>query len=371
MKYPRLLSVALLAGTIIGAGMFSLPFVVRTLGLGTSVAYIAMFLCVYVATHRMYAALLETRADGAQFGSLAEAYLPHRMAPLAGKLILLELILVLTIYLMLAPAFIELAAPGMGMLGLATFWALGSIALFLKTSWLGWGEALGIIAILAIVVAVLSVRGITALAVPLFQPLSLGTALLPFGPLLFSFAGRPAIGKVVEVARAVRANGSTFPMGGVIALGTALPVVVYLVFVVGVLRIAPNAGPDTVSSITHAIPWLPITLGALGLVTLWTSYVVIGVNMKEILERDFRWKRVVAAAIVVLAPLALYAAGVREFFAAIGFAGGVFLALEGVLIVMMWRRAFPHHPWRSASWLLVPIFLTAVAYEVAHVVGAV
>ncbi|MDO8470123.1 MAG: hypothetical protein Q7S84_03890 [bacterium] len=368
MKFPRFLAVALLSGTIIGAGMFSLPFVVRTLGLGTSALYLVAFAGVYVAIHRMYAALLETRVDSGQFVKLAEAYLPRRMAPTAGGIILLELVLVLTIYLILAPAFVELVLPGMGIVGAVVFWALGSVALFLKTSWLGWGEAIGVVAILAIVLAVLAVPAAPFTA-PLAQPLSLGVFLLPFGPFLFAFAGRPAVGKAVELARAVRASGKPFPLGRVIAWGTALPAVIYLAFVVGVLRLAPAAGPDAVSSLVGAAPWLPVTLGTLGLVTLWTSYVIIGVNVEETLERDLRWKKALAATVAIAAPLALYVAGVREFFTAIGFAGGVFLSLEGIFIVMMWRRAFPHHPWRFASWLLVPIFLAAIAYEVAHLTG--
>jgi len=383
MVAPKILAVALLAGTIIGAGMFSLPFVVRTLGLGTSALYFIAFAAVYVAIHRMYAALLETRSTGGQFVNLAEAYLPHRMAPVAGGIIFLELVLVLTIYLILAPAFVELVAPGMGIVGAAVFWALGSVALFFRTSWLGWAEMFGIVAILAIVIAVLLADGGMSLPSfvyfggggPLAEPPPagglVGAVLLPFGPFLFSFAGRPAVGKVVEVARAIRASGRPFPLARIIAWGTAFPAVVYAAFVVGVLRLAPDAGPDAVSSLVGVASWLPVTLGTLGLVTLWTSYVVIGVNVQETLERDLRWKKVFAAAVAIAAPLALYVAGVREFFTAIGFAGGVFLALEGIFIVVMWRRAFPHHPWRFTSWLLVPVFLAAIAYEVMHLAGGV
>lgn len=369
MKYPRFLSASLLSGTIIGAGMFSLPFVVRTVGLGVGSLYLLAFAGLYVAIHRMYAGLLETRADGAQFTDLAEAYLPRRAAPVAGWLILIELILVLAVYIILAPSFIELFLPGAGILGAAVFWAIGSVAMYLRTSWLGWAEAAGVAAILAIAFAVLAAGGLRPLAMPVIDLLSPSAALLPFGPLLFAFAGRPAIGKVIELARAARAGGAPFPVGRVIAWGTAFPALVYAAFVYGVLRLAPGAGPDAVTSIAHVAPWLPATLAVLGLITLWTSYVVISVNVKELLEREFRWGKALAAGIAVAAPLALYLIGLREFLPAVSFAGGVLLAIEGIFIVFMWRRAFPNHPWRTASWLPLPVFLAAIAYEIAHLVG--
>lgn len=369
MRARSLVAAGILAGTIIGAGMFSLPYLARLVGIMPAIGYLVGFALVYWVIYRMYAALLEVRGEDRQFVALAESYLPHRVGFWVGRGIFLELILVLAVYLILAPSFISFLAPGLGLIGAILFWVFGSVAIFAKLRWLGWAEIAGVVAIIAIACAVYFVKsgGIPSGSSSGIPPLAV--LLLPFGPLLFSFAGRPAIHEVVSLRREMP---RPFRLGPVFLLGTFVPVVVYVVFILGVLQLNPMVGPDAVAGLLgHAPSWLLVALGVLGLLALWTSYAVIGANVKEIMVRDLKVRHGVAAAIAVLAPLALYLAGVRDFLEAVSFSGGALLALEGLAIIAMWRRAFPTHPWRKASLLLAPVFLAALAYEIAHLAGAV
>lgn len=371
MRASSLAAVGILAGTIIGAGMFSLPYLARLVGIVPAMGYLVGFALVYWVIYRMYAALLEVRGEDRQFVALAESYLPHRVGFWVGRGIFLELVLVLAVYLILAPSFIALLVPGLGLIGAVLFWVFGSVAIFAKLRWLGWAEMAGIVAIVAIAGTVYLTGSGGTLPASASAP-SFAGLLLPFGPLLFSFAGRPAVHEVVSLRREALRAGRPFRLGPALLWGTLVPVIVYAVFVVGVLRLNPMVGPDAVAGLFGYAPsWLLAALGILGLLALWTSYAVIGANVKEIMVRDLTVRHGVAAAIAVVAPLALYLAGVRDFLEAVSFSGGVLLALEGLAIIAMWRRAFPTHPWRRASLFLVPVFLAALAYEVAHLAGAV
>jgi amino acid permease len=347
--------------------MFSLPYLARLVGVVPAMGYLVGFALVYWAIYRMYAALLEARGEDRQFVALAESYLPHRVGFCVGRAIFLELILVLAVYLILAPSFIAYLAPGLGLIGAVLFWVFGSVAIFAKLRWLGWAEMASIVAIIAIACAVYLMGSGGTLPASASAP-SLAALLLPFGPLLFSFAGRPAIHEVVSLRRD---SPRTFRLAPVLLLGMLVPVAVYAIFILGVLRLNPSVGPDAAAGLLgYAPPWLLAALGALGLVALWTSYAVIGANVREIMTRDLKVRHSIAAAIAVVGPLALYLVGVRDFLEAVGFSGGALLALEGLAIIAMWRRAFPTHPWRRASLLLSPVFLAALAYEVAHLAGA-
>ena len=63
MNKRFLMAAMILSGTIIGAGVFSLPYVFREIGFLWGIFYLAFFTAVYFAVHVMYASTIEAR-DG-------------------------------------------------------------------------------------------------------------------------------------------------------------------------------------------------------------------------------------------------------------------------------------------------------------------
>jgi tyrosine-specific transport protein len=363
MRNGSLLATGLLAGTVIGAGIFSLPYVFARLGFVASLVFLAGFCVVYTLLHRMYADLLVSAAGRHQFAYLAERYLPKWLAPFAAWSAVLELVFVLLVYLVLAPSFAELVVPGSAAVAFWVFWVLGSLFIFLKLDWLGVIESLCVGIIIAIVLAVFVLGCLSSGPLPAREPFSLAAFFLPFGPLLFSLSGRPAISKVVEEHRRATHAGHPFSLNKVILLGTAIPAVVYLVFVFGVLRLSPAVTPDAVSGLSLLPPWVLAAFGILGFVSMWKSYLMIGTNARDILRDDFRVSKGMSALVVLATPLILVACGLDNFLVAVGVTGGIFLALEGMFIVTMWYRAFPEHRWRRPAPLLALIFIAAIIYE--------
>ena len=91
---------------------------------------------------------------------------------------------------------------------------------------------------------------------------------------------------------------------------------------------------------------------------------MIGSNVRDILREDFRVSEWFSIFVVLFLPLFFYFLGFQNFLSAVGFTGGVFLALEGIFIVAMWRKAFPENKWRWISWPLYGIFLIAFFYAI-------
>jgi hypothetical protein len=146
--------------------------------------------------------------------------------------------------------------------------------------------------------------------------------------------------------------------------GTAIPAFVYIVFVAAILRLAPGVSSTALDSLTSLPPVLYSLLGVMGLITLWTSYFMIGINVKDILRLDLKLPRALAGGITVLLPFALYFAGFKNFLTAVSVTGGLLLGLEGVFVTAMWRRAFRDRPLRWATWLLFLVFGSAIGYQV-------
>lgn len=367
MRKGTLFGVALLAGTIIGAGIFSLPYVFSRLGLLYGFFYLLVFTLVYLVIHLMYAGVAEKHPGHHQFFYFASKYLPRALSEVASFAILGGLLFVLTIYLILAPTFVDLAFGYSGIGAMSAFWFLGSLFMFARLEWLGWAEFLGALAVVGIVAVVLIAGGMRPIATPLVQHISWPLFFLPFGPLLFSLSGRPAISKVIEEFHRAHREGKTLSLAKIICWGTAIPGIIYLLFVVGILRLNPDVSPEALNSLNFLSPALLSLLGVMGLVALWTSYFMIGINVKDILRFDVKWSPFGAGVLAVAAPLLLYFAGFKDFLGTVSFTGGIFLALEGIFVIAMWRRAFPESKWRWISWPFFVVFLVAFVYETVKI----
>lgn len=360
---PSFLATGLLAGTIIGAGIFSLPYVFSQLGFILGSIYLLILALVYFLVHYRYAEVVETEGESHHFIYYSRKLLSGLWGKIAGFLILGELILVMTVYLILALSFLTLIFGDVGIWGVLPFWFLGSALIFARSKWQGSAEIAGTLGILVITAIIFFVGASGPAEIPQFKPLSLPLLLLPFGPLLFSLGGRAAIPKVFEIYNEAK---KSFSLKKVVFWGSIIPIFVYILFVVAVLRLVPNVGEDTVSSLLFLSPGLLVLLGIMGLLTLWTSYFIIGSNAFDILRTDVLSSKKLSGIIAVFTPLALYLLGLQSFLAAVGLAGGVFLALEAIFVNAMWSKVKQTSLLRTLP--LYIIFGVALVYEVGKMI---
>lgn len=355
-----MLAAGTLAGTIIGAGVFALPYVVGKLGAVTGLFYLCGAALVYYTLHRMYAAVVVTSGTAHDFAGLARANLSRGPAFLATLAVVGELSFTLVVYLALVPAFLALVFPMTPLSYVLLFWTFGSLFIFARLTWQGFAELLGMFLVAAIVGVVLLAGGDRSFMTPAFLPLDVKTAFLPLGALLFAFMGRSAIIPLVREWRAVR---KSFSLPRALLAGTFIPVLLYAVFVFAVLRLTPTVAPEALNSLGFLPSAVLVALGLMGFITLWTSYFMVGANLKDILHLDLNAPSWLAALFVLVFPLAAYLGGFHTFFDVITFTGSIFLALDGLFIIWMWRRVFPSHRFRALGVPLALVFVAALGYE--------
>lgn len=371
MNTRAVLSVGLLAGTIIGAGIFSLPYLFYRVGIVFGVLYLVLFSGVYIVFYFMYSELLLKENEPHDFFALARKYLSKITSRLASFFIIGELLFALVVYLILAETFLDFGFGIKGIFPVLLFWMCSSIFMFIRLHWLGIIEVLSTLSIIAVVIFIFFIGGTTMYNsdFSLFpQTLDWKLLLLPFGPLLFSFSGRPAVSKVVEEYRKSKGEGNPFSIKKSLIWGTIVPAVIYLFFVLSVFRLGGVVSPDTFSGLTFLSPLVSALLGILGLVALWDSYFVIGMNIKDILTLDARLPQWIGAGISLFLPLILYMLGFKDFLLVLGLVGGIFIALEGIFVTRMWQRAFPLHKFRKIAGVLYVVFFVAIIYEVSNII---
>jgi amino acid permease len=340
-KHPSIIAaIGMLAGGIIGAGAFSLPYVFDRAGVATGSILLVIATIAYSGLHLAYADIIRGTPGEHRFVGYVRRYLGIKTSYLGICMAVIEMVFVLTIYLVLSISFTQLLFPTLSSeFALVLFWIAGSTTMFMKLRRLAFAESLVTVGIIAIIGA-LSVAAMPWLGGSgnASAPLSSGTILLPLSAILFSLSGRVAIPPLVHYLSAGPAVSRRIRTA--VVLGTALPAVLYGIFVMAIIALSGSVSPDAVSGIQGVIsPWLLGAVGVLGLLTLWSSYILVGVDVSDTLKYDLQLPIWLRLFIVMIVPPLLYVMGFNNFIGLIAFVGGIFLALEGAFIVLMWRKA--------------------------------
>src|SRR3989344_3634521 len=335
-----ILPAAILAGTIIGAGMFALPYLFMKAGLMTGLFYLVLFAIVFILMHCMYADIALRTLGTHRFAGYAGLYLGTSGKAIALVITVVGAILVSTAYLILSISFLHLIIPALqDTYTVLLFWTLSSLTILFGIRRLALAEFLSTYGIAAIVL-ILFYYGIPGLGRAGAAPLSnLNNFFLPYGAVLFSLSGRVAVTAVIDYFKKSGSNALITNTKFAILLGTIAPAALYALFIIAVLGISPIVTPDAVSGLISHLPLVILWLvGGLGLIAIWSTYIVMIYDVEKSLKFDFGLSSFIAKVFVVIAPLALYFAGLKNFLGIVGFVGGVFIGIEGLLIIFMWKR---------------------------------
>lgn len=368
-----ILPASILAGTIIGAGIFALPYTFYKAGLIPSLFYLIFFSCVFILINLMYADVITRTGGKHRFAGYARIYLGKLSEWIAVFSSIIGMILILTIYLIISVKFIKLVAPDISIIySVIIIWALGSLGVFLNIKKLSLIEFItngGIVAII-IVTFFYGTKNLGNIAsVPL---LDISGLFLPYGIILFSLTGRVAIPAIVGYF--TNNNQPAKMVIRPIIYGTLASAFLYLLFVIGILGISPTPSDDSVSGLIGKIPNLALILlvGLLGLVSLWNTYIVIGRDIKKSLNYDLKLPNILAGVITIFTPLILYFSGLQNFIRLVELVGGIFIGLEGIFIVLMWLKTKNIDSKEKIlsrinpiiNYLLILIFIGGIIYEI-------
>ena len=329
---------SILSGTIIGAGMFALPYVFAEVGYMLGVLYFVLFAAILSVVHLMYADIILRSGGKPQFAYFAKKYLgdwSFYPAILVGTV---GLILVLTIYLVLSVSFVRLVAPVPAEAIVTIFWLMASLAVFVEIRKIAMLELFFTLSTV-LIVGVLFYLGVPRLGVFISEKswVSFSPALfiLPFGPILFAFTGRTAIPSIINYFK--KTNLSIKALKAVIIWGTMAPIFIYLLFIAGIAGLSGRISSDAVSGLFLPSFAVLLGVGILGLVEIFSTYILVGRSIRDSLVYDLNFSSWSAALLVVALPITLYLSGLQNFFSLVGIVGGIFLAAELLFIVLIWR----------------------------------
>ena len=371
-----ILAVATLAGTIIGVGMFGLPYAASQAGLDLTLFYLFILGLVVTLIHLIYGEIVLRTKEKHRLPGYAQIYL----GPLGRSLLTFEffvvLYLTLLVYLLIGGEFLSLIfagwinfSPTVGALILAVL-GFGVVFKGLKLTGLAEFLMMAVLVILVIILSVYSIKFIN----PANLSLKSSNIFLPYGLILFALAGGSAIPEIRNFFRVGQRTGLKWA----IIIGTLIPVLVYAVFIIAVL------GVSGVNTSTEAVKGLVMHLGEgvfikyaawVGFLAVITSFFTMGLNLKNSLIVDFKFPKALSFLLTAGVPLALFFSGFTNFITVISFSGAVLGGLEGILLIIMWRQArkkgnrVPEYSLKLGplwQWFLVGVFIFGIIYELIY-----
>ncbi len=367
---------SILAGTIIGAGMFSLPFIFSESSFLIGLLYLALFTFIFYLVHSMYADIILRTERLPGFVLYVRKYLgewariPSIIATGIGT------ILVSAAYLILSVSFAQLIFPDISPSVIVfLFWAIGSFAIFLKAKKIAMIEFIVMIAILFLIgfIFVLGIQvGDFSNKNFYLRELSIPIFFIPFGPVLFSLSGRSAITPLLDDMKKSRLSEKYLTK--IIFWGTAIPSILYIIFVLGIWGLSSDyISDDSVAGITNSGNFLLPILGVVGIAALFTTYVPIGSSLKKMLEADFKFSHLTAGILVVVLPPMIYFLDFG-FLELIDIAGGIFLAVECIFIALIWNKLNELHKPRllllnfgkTTAYFVILIFAIGMIAEIIY-----
>ncbi|PIW37203.1 MAG: hypothetical protein COW24_01515 [Candidatus Kerfeldbacteria bacterium CG15_BIG_FIL_POST_REV_8_21_14_020_45_12] len=370
-KHTELAAVAVLIGTAVGAGLFGIPYVFAQAGITIGVINIVLIGGLVALTLTAYAQVVTRSHDIHQFLGYAKEYFGKSGQWLAIGSLIFGLYSALIAYTIeIGHLLYEVFNPWIGGSEQAygiTFWAAASLIITIGLLFIARLEEL-IVAGLLVSVGVLALLTVPKLSFTNLPTASLRSILLPYGVILFAFG---AASIIPELRRLLAASQKLTSFPKVIWVSVLITGLLYLTFALLVVGVS---GPETSE---NAIDGLKLLLGdkivvagaAIGILAMGSSFLVIGLALKQLYQYDFKLSRTIAILLTILPALFVYLAGLVSFVQVLNIAGAVTGGFQGVLIWEMYQRSKtnPNPPAFKFNFHVVGVRL----FQAAYLIGVV
>ena len=360
-------AIATLTSVIIGTGFFTLPYIASQAGIWMTLGYFLILGSLVLLIHLMFAEVALKTPDFLRLPGFAQFHL----GPRGKRAALLSMAVgsygTLLVFLIMGGNFLtSLLQPILG--GNPVTYTLAYFAFAAVSIYFGIRPLAKInfadLAAFAVVLLVVFTSGKNLWQIENFlAPANLKNFFLPYGPLLFTLWGATMIPEIEEMLGKQKEK----LLKKAVLTSIIISGVFYFLFIVLILGISGRAAsPDAFSGLKPFLGQGIAGLGFfLGIITIFTSFAAIGITLEKVFRYDFKVPKNLAFLLVIGVPLILFLLGMRNFLETIGLVGGVMMGIEGILILLMYKKLYPQRPW---VYPLILIFLGGIVYEIIYFV---
>lgn len=356
--------IGILSSTIIGVGLFSLPYITMKTGLGIVFGYFLVLGFLVIIVHLYFAKITLQTPDFKRFPGFAKFYLGKKGEFIAYISTILGTFGALLAYLIVGGEFLEeLLSPIFG--GTIFFYTLfyfflGSLLIFFGIKAIAKVELWGLI-LFFLVLFLVFLKGFSKIKLSnFFLFTNFDQIFLPYGAILFSLWGASLIPEVEEML----GKGKNL-LFKIVIISILASILLYLFFIYLILGIAGVKTTEFSLTGLKEILDSKIIYPVLffGFLTTFTSFTTLGLTLKKVFWYDLKIPKNSSFIITCFIPLILFLLGMKNFIFVISFIGGVMLGIDGILILLMYKKIKPKN---FLVYPLILIFLGGIVYEVIY-----
>lgn len=330
-----LLALGTFIGTMIGAGVFGIPYIFSKSGVLVCFFYLFILLFISLFLNLFFGETVLRTKQKHRLVGYAEKYLGKKAKIIATFCIIFGVIGSLVAYIILAGDFLNIVFNSLSSFQFAIIaWAFLSFFVFLGIRHIASAELLMNIGLFIafILIFIFSFPKIETNNLFLANKTHL---FLPFGVFLFSLIGWNAVPEVEKIL--IKKKN----LKKIILFSLIFVAVFYFLFG---LILSGVSGPNTTKEVFQGLSCylgnkIIILGGIFGLFAVATSFLILANYLKNTLVFDYKVPYLLSFFIACFIPLFLYLLGVREFIKVVAFVGGFVGLIDGTLICLVYKKA--------------------------------
>jgi len=328
-------AIATLVGTTIGAGIFGIPFVVAKSGILSGIICLAVLSFVVLMINLYVGEICLRTKKVHQLAGFAELYLGKNGKAIMALITVFSIVGALIAYIIGEGQVLSAIFGGSSFLFSMLFFVIASFLLYFDLKAIEKAE-LYLSFFMIFVIMVIIAISFGHINMENLSNLSLGNIFLPYGVILFALVGASAI---PGMEKEMQYNKQKLKKA--IIIGTLIPFVVYFLFMIAVVGVTGLATTEIATiGLGQKIGEYMILLGNIFPVfSMSTSFLALGLALKWMLHYDYKWHHSIAWFATCITPLLLFFAGAKSFINVIGITGAVAGGLEGIMIIIIAKKA--------------------------------
>lgn len=359
--------IATLSGGIVGVGFFALPYITLKVGIWVMLAYFLVLVFLVILIHLMYGEIALKTPDFKRFPGFVGFHLGKWFGRLSLILTTTGSFGVLLVYLIVGSDFLSnVFLPILGgskLLYAFIYFTLASLIIYFGIKIVSKIELAVLCFLLLVLLLIFTINFSQFNLNNLFiKSIDIGikNLFLPYGAIMFSLWG---MGMVPETEEMLGRNKKQIK--NIIITAILIPTVIYLFFIFLVLGITgSNTTQSALLGLKSFLGNGVVTLGILvGVATTFVGFITLGLTLKKMLIYDLKVKNFHSWVITCFTPLILFLLGLNSFIGLISFIGGVLLSIDGILILLMYKKI------GGKKLLIYPlslIFIFGIIYELVY-----
>lgn len=329
-----------LIGSVIGVGIFGLPFVFSQAGFGIAVIHLVVLGIANTMLLVMYADVVRNTPGHSRLPGIVGRYLGRTWSHISAFLMFASTWGAMVAYIIIGGAFLfTLLHPLFGG-ALVTYQLLFfAVSAFLVLGGLGFVTHLEAAFTLALLIMLGLIVGgsVPHIEIEHLTYINSEHWFMPFGVILFAFSGLAAI---PEMAQMLGKNKKSLLRPAII-IGMSIVAVVYLLFATVIAGVTGlHTSEEAIAGLGSVVGDWAVVLGSvIGLFAVFTSFLILGLSIMDTLVYDYRRRYLTGWFGAVSVPFFVFLIGARDFIDVIGFTGSIVSGVVGLLVILMYIKA--------------------------------